>query len=335
MLQLATAVPDQNLLVIEKLSIGTGRPGPAERLVRDVDLQIRRREALAIVGESGSGKSLTALSIAGMLPASLRVLSGRILFEGKSISSLPEAALHRMRGEEISYVFQDPLSALNPTLTVGKQLVDLLKRHSRGTSAKLKERAAAALTDVGIAHPQSRMRSYPHELSGGMRQRVLIAMAMLCGPKLLIADEPTTALDVTTQAMIIGLFRQIRERGVSLCFISHNLDLVSEFCDRIVVMYGGRVAEVGTASEIAGQSRHPYTKALLECVPKLGRRGERLRTIEGQPPSDLTHAPPCPFADRCPRVQMRCWSETPPFVRASETHFYACWNPIPHVATGM
>lgn len=326
-------MPDQNLLTLEKLSIGTGRPGPAERLVRDVDLEIRRGEAVAIVGESGSGKSLTALSIAGMLPASLRVVSGKVLFDGDLISELPEAALHRMRGKDISYVFQDPLSSLNPTLTVGRQLVDVFKRHSPGASPNLRERAVAALADVGIAHPQARMRSYPHELSGGMRQRVLIAMAMLCGPKLLIADEPTTALDVTTQATIIELFHQIRARGVSVLFISHNLDLVLEFCERIVVMYGGRVVEVGTASEIAARSRHPYTKALLECVPKLRTRTPRLRTIEGQPPSDLSKAPPCPFADRCPRVQLRCRSETPPFARASETHSYACWNPIPHAAT--
>jgi oligopeptide/dipeptide ABC transporter ATP-binding protein len=303
--------------------------------VREVDLQVRRGEAVAIVGESGSGKSLTALSIAGMLPASLRLLSGKIFFDGALISGLPEAAVHRMRGKEISYVFQDPLSSLNPTLTVGTQLVDVLRRHAGGASAKLNERAAAALTNVGIAHPQARMRSYPHELSGGMRQRVLIAMAMLCGPKLLIADEPTTALDVTTQAMIIGLFRQIRERGVSLLFISHNLDLVLEFCERIVVMYGGRIAEVGTASEIAAHPRHPYTKALLECVPKLRTRVPRLRTIEGQPPSDLSKAPPCPFADRCPRVQVRCRSEAPAFARARETHSYACWNPLPHAAQGV
>jgi oligopeptide transport system ATP-binding protein len=326
-------LPDQNLLLLEKLSIGTGRPGPAERLVRDVDLTIRRGEAVAVVGESGSGKSLTALSIAGMLPASLHVLSGKILFDGNLISQLPEADLHRLRGREISYVFQDPLSSLNPTLTVGRQLLDILKRHSPGTSAKLRDRAAAALADVGIAHPQARMRAYPHELSGGMRQRVLIAMAMLCGPKLLIADEPTTALDVTTQATIIELFQQIRARGVSLLFISHNIDLVLEFCERIVVMYGGRMAEVGSAGEIAQHCRHPYTKALLECVPNLTTRTSRLRAIEGQPPSDVSKALPCPFADRCPRAQARCRSETPPFTSASETHSYACWSPIPHGAT--
>jgi oligopeptide transport system ATP-binding protein len=315
------------LLQIEKLTIGTGRPGPSEHLVRDLDLHVSQGEALGIVGESGSGKSLTALSIAGMLPASLKVLSGRIRFCGNSLLGLSEHALHTMRGKEISYVFQDPLSALNPTLTIGRQLTDVLRRHTIGNRAAFEQRALGALADVGIPRPEARMRAYPHQLSGGMRQRVLIAMAMICGPKLLIADEPTTALDVTVQAKIIDLFRQIRTTGVSLIFISHNLDLVLEFCDRIVVMYGGRVMETGTVAEIASCACHPYTRALLDCVPRLGTRMEQLRVIPGQPPTDLGEIDGCPFAPRCPRSRVECRSQVPRWEQATPTHSYACWNP--------
>jgi oligopeptide/dipeptide ABC transporter ATP-binding protein len=318
-----------SLLRLEKLTIGTGQPGSGERLVREVDLDIKRGEAVGIVGESGSGKSLTALSITGMLPASIKVLSGRILFENKQISDLPEATLHSMRGKEIGYVFQDPLSALNPTLTVGRQLLDVLKRHTTGNGAAPKSRAIDALANVGLKEPEACMHSYPHQLSGGMRQRVLIAMAMLCSPKLLIADEPTTALDVTIQAKIVDLFCEIRKHGVSLLFISHNVDLVLGFCDRIVVMYGGRVMETGTARAIAESPRHPYTKALLDCVPRLGTHTQKLRVIEGQPPSDLSQALACPFAERCPRVQPRCRSQVPPFLSTTMSQSYACWNPTP------
>jgi oligopeptide/dipeptide ABC transporter ATP-binding protein len=319
------------LLSLEDITIGTGLPGPGEYLVRNLDLQIARGEAVGIVGESGSGKSLTALSIAGMLPPALKVLSGRILFDDNVISDFSEARMHRLRGKEISYVFQDPLSALNPTLTVERQLVDVLKRHTDGSRPALKRRAIDALRSVGINQPEDRMHSYPHQLSGGMRQRVLIAMAMLCGPKLLIADEPTTALDVTVQARIVDLFREIRRTGVSLIFISHNLDLVLEFCDRLVVMYGGRVMETATANEIATSPRHPYTKALLECVPRLGDRRQQLRVIEGQPPTNLSAIPACPFAERCPRVQPRCRTQMPPLEAASASHGYACWNPHQHL----
>jgi len=318
---------DPVLLRLENLSIGVERGAVRQPLVRNVDLKVRRGEALGIVGESGSGKSLTALSVARMLPASIVVLSGRSLFEGASIYHLSEAALHRMRGKEISYVFQDPLSALNPTLSIGTQLVDVLKRHSSDNRNYRRERAIEALANVGIQHPEARMRAYPHELSGGMRQRVLIAMAMLCGPKLLIADEPTTSLDVTVQARIIYLFRTIRKTGISLIFISHNLDIVLEFCDRIAVMYGGRLMEVGTAIEIGRYARHPYTRALLDCIPRLGTRIERLRSIEGQPPNELTDRPACPFAPRCMRAKQDCWSRWPAWSDTSADYGYACWNP--------
>ncbi len=315
------------LLSFDAVSIGAAdRSGV--RLVHDVDFQVGRGEAVGIVGESGSGKSLTALSVAGLLPAGLRVTSGRVVFDGRPISELPERDLHRLRGKEISYVFQDPLAALNPTLTIGRQMTDVLKRHVGGSRRGLAQRAVDALASVGIQEPESRLHSYPHQLSGGMRQRVLIAMAMLCRPKLLIADEPTTALDVTVQAKIIDLFREIRKTGISLIFISHNIDVVLEFCDRVLVLYGGRVMEIGTAEEIGLPPRHPYTRALMECVPRLGTKFERLRAIDGQPPTASGQLVGCPFEPRCPHATSRCAVERPPMSHESEMHAFACWNPV-------
>lgn len=320
------------LLSFETVSIGVGDP-PGASLVQAIDFKLTSGEALGIVGESGSGKSLTALSIAGLLPAGLKITSGRIVFDGRAISELSERNLHRLRGKEISYVFQDPLAALNPTLTIGRQMSDVLRRHVGGSRHSIRERAVNALTSVGIPEPAARLRSYPHQLSGGMRQRVLIAMAMLCSPKLLIADEPTTALDVTVQAKIIDLLREIRTTGVSLIFISHNVDLVFEFCDRVLVLYGGRIMEVGTVEEIGIRPQHPYTRALTECVPRLRTQVERLRVIDGQPPTAGNQLPGCPFAARCPRAIARCRAEQPPATYISGTHAFACWNPaVPMMA---
>lgn len=320
-------ISDQLVLEIAGLSIAGGSLGPGKLLVQGVDLTVRRGEIVGLVGESGSGKSLTALSIAGLLPAKLRIHSGRIVFEGRDISHLPESRLHALRGKTIGYVFQDPLSALNPTLSIGTQLIDVLKRHIGGVRAHLRREAAEALHAVGITRPEERLRAYPHELSGGMRQRVLIAMAMLPRPKLLIADEPTTALDVTVQVRIIELLRGIRKTGVSILFISHNLDLVLEFCERVTVMYGGRIMESGSAHEVANLPRHPYTRALLDCVPRLGGRYNRFPVIGGQPPSNLGDYVGCPFAPRCERVQERCHLSIPPLERTTESHSVACWNP--------
>ena len=325
-------VGPESLLSLEAVSIGVaGQPGV--ELVHDINFRVARGEAIGIVGESGSGKSLTALSVAGLLPAGLSVTSGRIVFDDWVISEFSERDLHRLRGKKISYVFQDPLAALNPTLTIGRQMIDVLKRHVGGSRETLRRRAVDGLASVGIQEPESRLRSYPHQFSGGMRQRVLIAMAMLCSPKLVIADEPTTALDVTVQANIIDLFRAIRRTGISLIFISHNIDVVLEFCDRVLVLYGGRVMEIGTVEEIGLRPQHPYTRALLECVPRLGTQLDRLRAIEGQPPLPGSQPLGCPFAQRCPRVISRCRNERPPASYASETHMFECWNPADTVLT--
>jgi oligopeptide/dipeptide ABC transporter ATP-binding protein len=322
----------QPLLRFEGVTIATRGSDSSRVLVSDVDLHVSAGEALGIVGESGSGKSLTALSVAGLLPSGVALSSGRISFEGKVLTELPDSALHRLRGKQISYVFQDPLTALNPTITIGRQITDVLSQHVGGSRKTLKRGAIEILSRLGIADAEKRVRSYPHQLSGGMRQRVLIALAMVCKPRILIADEPTTALDVTVQAKILELFRAIRTTGISLIFISHNIDVVLEFCDRVVVMYGGRVMEVGTAEEIGMAARHPYTQALLECVPRLGTNLERLRVIDGQPPGAQENLSGCPFSNRCPRALGRCHSEMPLSQQASPTSSFSCWNPAPTLA---
>lgn len=286
-------------------------------------------EAVGVVGESGSGKSLTALAIGGMLPAALATISGSIVLDGIDVTKLPEAQFHKVRGTKVGYVFQDPLNALNPTRTIGRHLLDVIGRHTNSTAAAAREKALEALRSVGITQPEDRLRAYPHQLSGGMRQRVLIAMALVCNPKLLIADEPTTALDVTVQSKIVDLFVGIREQGISIMFISHNLDLVLEFCDTVVVMYGGRIVEKGAASEIAEMSRHPYTRALMECVPRLSNHSKQLMVIPGQPPTVLGKFAGCSFAERCDRALDTCRTTPPTMTSETPTHVFACWNPAP------
>lgn len=316
------------ILSIKDLSIGLIAGGVSKPIVSGIDMTIDAGEAVGIVGESGSGKSLTALAIGGLLPAGLSTISGGITLDGINVTKLPEAQFHRVRGTKVGYVFQDPLNALNPTRTIGNHLLDVIRRHSDVSGVAARERAVAALHSVGITQPEDRLRAYPHQLSGGMRQRVLIAMALVCNPRLLIADEPTTALDVTVQAKIIDLFRGFREQGISIMFISHNLDLVLEFCDTVVVMYGGQIMEKGTASEIAEVPRHPYTCALMECVPRLSNRSEQLRVIPGQPPTMLGKFAGCPFVERCDRALEKCQTTRPEVSSESRTHVFACWNPV-------
>lgn len=315
------------ILSIKDLSIGLTAGGVPKPIVSGIDMTIDAGEAVGVVGESGSGKSLTALAIGGLLPAALSTLSGGITLDGINITKLPEAQFHRVRGTKVGYVFQDPLNALNPTRTIGNHLLDVIRQHSNLTIAAAREKAVAALRSVGISQPEDRLRAYPHQLSGGMRQRVLIAMALVCNPRLLIADEPTTALDVTVQAKIVDLFRGFREQGISIMFISHNLDLVLEFCDTVVVMYGGQIMEKGTAPEIAEAPRHPYTRALMECVPRLSNRSENLRVIPGQPPTILGKLAGCPFVERCDRALEKCQTIRPEVSSASQTHVFSCWNP--------
>ena len=316
------------LLSLRNLKVGL-RGGDAPReLVRGVSLDIDTGEIVGLVGESGSGKSLTALSITRLLPAGIEILEGQTVLNGVDLGRLSDAELHKLRGKEVGVIFQDPLTALNPTLTIGAQLVDVIRSRFDCSSKEARERAVAALRSVGILMPERRMHAFPHQMSGGMRQRVLIAMVVIGTPKLILADEPTTALDVTTQARIIKLLRGIQKSGnVAILFISHNLDLVVEFCDRVVVMYGGRILEEGSSAQIVAAPMHPYTKALLNCIPRIDGEQGPLRVIPGQPPANPGAIAGCPFAARCERATAQCESEFPPPSSGDAGHRFHCWNP--------
>jgi oligopeptide transport system ATP-binding protein len=304
------------------------------RAVDGVSFDLQRGETLGIVGESGSGKSVTALSIMRLIPSPPgRIVGGRIIFDGRDLLALNKGELRRLRGSAISMIFQDPMTALNPVFTIGYQLVETIRAHQQMSKSRATAHAAELLARVGIPAPQRRLRDYPHNFSGGMRQRVVIAMALACNPKLILADEPTTALDVTIQAQILDLLRGLRQDfDTSVLLITHDLGVLASMCDRIVVMYGGKVLETGTITEIFKDARQPYTQGLLNSIPRLDRpRGEPLSPIPGSPP-DMLHPPRgCPFVPRCPLALERCVREMPPLVRIgdSPTHQAACWVNAP------
>lgn len=313
------------LLEIQGLRIGFMRNHNISLAVKGITLTIRRGQALGIVGESGSGKSVTALAVMGLLIPSAQVLDGKILFKSTDLLSLPKHQLRRIRGSEISMVFQDPLTSLNPAFTVGSQLIDVIVTHQAVDRVTARKRAIDALSLVGIPSPGARLASYPHQFSGGMRQRVLIAMAVACRPQLLIADEPTTALDVTVQAQVIALLRQLRnELGLAILFITHNLDLVAEFCDRVAVMYAGSIMEEAAVEDLFNNPRHPYTRALMGCIPRLATANRTLESIEGGPPNTDEVITGCPFEPRCGLAMDKCRQEAPPQRRA-ENSTVACW----------
>ncbi|SEP84221.1 peptide/nickel transport system ATP-binding protein/peptide/nickel transport system ATP-binding protein/oligopeptide transport system ATP-binding protein/dipeptide transport system ATP-binding protein [Faunimonas pinastri] len=311
-------------LEVSDLRIGfPGRAGDVP-VVHGVDFALSAGETLALVGESGSGKSLTALSLIDLLPGGARRLGGRIRIGENQLDTLSSNAIRKIRGGEIAMIFQDPLSALNPAFTVGRQLTDAIRSHhplSRGAAAK---RAEELLDLVGIPSPKARLHSFPHEMSGGQRQRVAIALALASGPKLLIADEPTTALDVTVQAQIMALLARLRqELGLAILLISHNLDLVAEICHRVAVMYAGRIVETNTVEEIFRRPQHPYTRMLLDCIPRLDDRPGPLATIPGEPPLFGKLPSGCPFRPRCPAAHERCLAMPPAFPQ--EAGQAACW----------
>jgi len=274
------------------------------RAVDGVSLSVRRGETLALVGESGCGKSVTALSIMRLVRRPGRIARGQVLFDGDDLLQQSRAAMRQIRGGRIGMVFQDPLSTLNPTLSVETQIVESLKIHRVARGRAARERSIELLENMGIPAPRERLSAYPHELSGGMRQRVMIAIAVSCQPELLIADEPTTALDVTLQAQIMDLLAEIKEeRGLAILLITHDLGIVSQFSDRAAIMYAGQIVEHGSVAELMEDPLHPYTQGLLRCVPRLGRPDMALTPIEGSVP-DMTALPPgCRFADRCPKVE--------------------------------
>jgi oligopeptide/dipeptide ABC transporter ATP-binding protein len=302
--------------------------------VNGVSFDIAPGETLGIVGESGCGKSVTALAILGILPRAGRVASGRAVFEGRDLIGRPDRDLRQIRGREIAMIFQDPMTSLNPVLTVGRQIRESIETHFGVDRKQAELRVVELLEQVGIPEARRRARDYPHQFSGGMRQRAMIAMALACEPKLLIADEPTTALDVTIQAQILDLLRvAVAERDTALIMITHDLGVVAGTCERVNVMYGGMVMETGAAEDVFRSPRHPYTLGLLQSVPRLDTpRGRRLQPIEGAPRDMLRPPSACPFAPRCTYEVDQSRREVPPLVEIEPGHFVACFNPVPEDA---
>ena len=306
------------------------------RAVDGLSFSVAPGETLAVVGESGCGKSVTSLSILRLIASPPgRIVDGRITFEGRDLLALSEEEMREVRGNRVSMIFQEPMTSLNPALTVGRQIAESLMLHRGLSQAQAMTKAIEMLRKVRISEPERRVRQYPHELSGGMRQRVMIAVALVCGPRLLIADEPTTALDVTIQAQILELMRELaRETGTATILITHDLGVVAEMAHRVVVMYAGRKVEEATVDDLFARPRHPYTRGLLGSMPHLGDsvRGEdrkRLVEIPGMVPSLKDEQPGCLFAPRCPNAIARCSQEVPPLTTHGENHWAACWNPAP------
>ncbi|MGH2411818.1 MAG: ABC transporter ATP-binding protein [Chloroflexota bacterium] len=300
------------------------------KAVDGVSFDLRPGETLGIVGESGSGKSVTALSIMRLIPSPPgRIVSGKLLFDNQDLLAMGKSRLRELRGSEVSMIFQDPMTSLNPVFTIGYQLEETLRAHTSLGRGARRARAIELLERVGIPSAENRLKDYPHNFSGGMRQRVVIAIALACNPKLVIADEPTTALDVTIQAQILDLLRTLsKDFGTAVLLITHDLGVVAGMCDRIVVMYVGRILETGTVDEIFYSSQQPYTQGLLHSIPRMDEpRGQMLQPIPGSPP-DMLHPPlGCPFMPRCPYAIEVCAREMPPLVRVSNspTHDAACW----------
>jgi oligopeptide/dipeptide ABC transporter ATP-binding protein len=311
------------LLDVQNLRLEIGRSPNTATILHGVAFQLDERSRTGIVGESGSGKSLTALTVLGLPPEEARVLSGEIIFRGRDLLQCSPAELVRMRGKEISMVFQNAAASLNPLLPVGRQIADVYRFHERVSKEEASEKAIEMLSRMGIPAARKRARSYPHEFSGGMAQRAMIAMALVCSPRLLIADEPTTGLDLTVQVQVLDLIMEsVEQVGSALLFISHDLRVVSEMCDRVIVMYAGTVVEVGPAADVLVGPSHPYTQALLRCVSTKG--SARMNFIPGQVPVlNQPHAR-CPFVDRCAFVFDRCRCDVPQLQQVGDDHWAAC-----------
>ncbi len=315
------------LLSIRDLVVEFGSPAHPLVAVDRVDLDIPPRTCLGLVGESGSGKSMTSLAVLRLVPTPpARIASGRILFEGRDLLALPPSAMPEIRGRDIAMIFQEPMTSLNPLMTVGAQLEEALLLHDSASRRERRARVLDLLASVGIARPETRVGAYPHEFSGGMRQRVMIAMALACNPKLLIADEPTTALDVTVQAQVLALMARLREtRDMAVMLISHNLGVIAEMADLVAVMYAGRIVESGTVRDVFHRPAHPYTRALLESVPRIDDARQRLFQIGGGVPSPLRRPSGCGFVTRCPLREAKCAEAAPPMFAHGGAHRASCW----------
>ncbi|HEY8546462.1 MAG TPA: ABC transporter ATP-binding protein [Acidimicrobiales bacterium] len=326
----AARVPrGETLLEVEDLEVQFFTRRGRVQAVRQVSFSIAAGETLGLVGESGSGKSVTASALLGLVELPGRITGGDVRWKGQSLVHDAGPTLERVRGREIAMVFQDPMTSLNPLFTVGAQIGETLRRHLKMSRKEAKERAVELLDLVGIANPAQRAAQHPHEMSGGMRQRVLIAMALACEPQLLVADEPTTALDVTIQAQILDLVADLQDRlGLAVLLITHDLGVVAGLCDRVAVMYAGRLVELGAADELFARPGHPYTAGLLRSTPRVDQINERLVSIEGAPP-DLVRPPDgCPFAARCTLAHDTCATDVPALEPHEEGREVACWSPF-------
>ena len=296
------------------------------RAVEDVSFTLEAGKTLGIVGESGSGKTTLALTLMRLLPPAARIAAGSIHFEGENLLDKSDAEMRAIRGKRMAMILQDPMASLNPLFTVGDQIAETLRAHEDVSRRGAWTRARELLASVNIAAPERRVGEYPHQLSGGMRQRVVGAIAISCEPRLLIADEPTTSLDVTIQAQYLKLLRDIqRDHGLAMIFITHNLGIVARMCDQVAVMYGGRLVEAGPVRTIFNAPAHPYTRALIESIPRFGDADTRLTAIDGQPPDPTALPPGCAFHPRCPLVIERCRVEAPPETRVAAVHRARCW----------
>jgi oligopeptide transport system ATP-binding protein len=322
------ATNGENILQVKDVEISFNTYGGEVQAVRSVSFDLRRGETLAIVGESGSGKSVTAKSIMRLLPEANSIIKGgEAVFEGQNLLSLSEKQMQGIRGSKIAMVFQDPMTSLDPTMRVGRQITESLKKHLGMSGSRANERAVELLEMVGIPNAEDRVRQYPHQFSGGMRQRVVIAIALACDPQILIADEPTTALDVTIQAQILELLRDLQERiGTSVILITHDLGVVAQTAHRVAVMYAGKVVETGTVREIFYNPQMPYTWGLLSSIPlPTADRSQDLIPIPGSPPDMLDPPTGCPFTPRCPYAMQICAEEMPDYTTFSPEHRAACW----------
>src|SRR5262245_46323608 len=319
------------LLSVENLSVSFATETGRVDVVEGVSFAVPAGKTVGLVGESGCGKSVSAMTIMRLLPSPpSRIEGGRVLFDGRDLARLPEAEMQAVRGDRIGMIFQEPMTSLNPTLTIGFQIAEVLRRHRRMDAKMARVWSVNVLKQVGIGGADRRLEQYPHQLSGGLRQRVMIAMALVCRPALVIADEPTTALDVTIQAQILDLLRRLQQdMGMAILLITHDLGVVAEMCEDVFVMYAGRIVERAAVAELFRAPRHPYTAGLLAASPRRTPRGTRLTTIPGMVPAPGKRGAGCSFADRCARVLERCRTERPPLAAVANGHLAACWNPVP------
>ncbi|KMY49094.1 ABC transporter ATP-binding protein [Peribacillus loiseleuriae] len=317
----------ENILEVKDLNISFHTFSGEVQAIRGVNFELKKGETLAIVGESGSGKSVTTKAIMRLLPPqNSEIKSGEILFDGKDLAHLSEKKMQKVRGKDISLIFQDPMTSLNPTIKVGKQIMEPIIKHQNASKSEAKKRTLELLSMVGIPNPEQRFEQYPHQFSGGMRQRVVIAIALACNPKVLIADEPTTALDVTIQAQILELMKELQKKiDTSIIFITHDLGVVANVADRVAVMYAGKIVEIGTVDEIFYNPQHPYTWGLISSMPSLDSTEEELYAIPGTPPN-LLHPPVGDaFAPRNEYAMQIDLEEQPPMFKVSDTHYAATW----------